>query len=171
MRLLALREIAGARDVLALGLLLAAWYVGRRWERAQAEIAAERARAAIAESELQAARAQAAADRLVAEASSPENTSARAKAKQGDFASISPEEQESRELFFAAYVVMAENHHYQYEAGFLPEDHWARNLAELRCAFTDPMNRELIANWKFRASFQAVLNDVIAHAESHPGAC
>lgn len=116
-------------------------------------------------------RATSSIDRLVAEASSPENTSARAKAKQGDFASISPEEQESRELFFAAYVVMAENHHYQYEAGFLPEDHWARNLAELRCAFTDPMNRELIANWKFRASFQAVLNDVIAHAESNPGAC
>ena len=116
-------------------------------------------------------RATSSIDRLVAEASSPENTSARAKAKRGDFASISPEEQESRELFFAAYVVMAENHHYQYEAGFLPEDHWARNLAELRCAFTDPLNRELIANWKFRASFQEVLNDVIADAESNPGAC
>ena len=116
-------------------------------------------------------RATSSIDRLVAEASSPENTSARAKAKRGDFASISPEEQESRELFFAAYVVMTENHHYQYEAGFLPEDHWARNLAELRCAFTDPLNRELIGSWKFRASFQSVLDEIIAEAASNSGAC
>lgn len=110
-------------------------------------------------------------ERLVAEASSPENTSARAKERRGDFAGISPEERESRELFFAAYIVMAENHHYQYEAGFLPEEHWARNLAEMRCAFSTPLYRELIAKWKFRASFQAVLNDVIADAEADPGAC
>jgi hypothetical protein len=116
-------------------------------------------------------RATSSIDRLVAEASSPENTSARAKARRGDFASISPEERQSRELFFAAYIVMVENHHYQYEAGFLPEEHWARNLDEMRCAFSAPLYRELIKSWIFRASFQAVLDEVLADTASNPRSC
>ena len=113
-------------------------------------------------------RATSSIDRMIAGASSPEYTSAIAKMDQGDFDSITPQERVSIEQFLAAYIVMVENHHYQYLSGFLPEEHWLRNVAEMRCAFSIPLNRDLIRGWTFRASFQKVLDEIIADAESNP---
>ena len=113
-------------------------------------------------------RATSSIDRMIASASSPEYTSAKAKMDRGDFDSITPEERVSLDESLAAYVVMVENHHYQYLSGFLPEEHWLRNVTEMRCAFSIPLNRDLIKGWTFRASFQKVLDEIIADAESDP---
>jgi hypothetical protein len=113
-------------------------------------------------------RATSSIDRMITRASSPEWTSARAKMDRGDFDSISPEERVSLEENLAAYIVMVENHHYQYHSGFLPEEHWLRNVTEMKCAFSIPLNRDMIKGWIFRASFQTVLDEIIADAESDP---
>ncbi len=116
-------------------------------------------------------RATSSIDRLIARASSPEYTSARAKFDRGDYDSISPEERVSLEEFLTAYMVMVENHHFQYESGFLPEEHWLRNVKEMQCVFAVSFNWDLIKGLRFRASFQSVLDEIIADAESDPIIC
>ena len=116
-------------------------------------------------------RATSSIDRLIARASSPEYTSARAKFDRGDYDSISPEERVSLEEFLTAYMVMVENHHFQYESGFLPEEHWLRNVKEMQCVFVVSFNRDIIKGLRFRASFQSVLDEIIADAESDPIIC
>ena len=113
-------------------------------------------------------RATSSIERIVARASSPEYTSAMAKLDRGDYDSISPEERVSLAEFLRAYLVMVENHHYQYQSGFLPEDHWLRNVIEMKCVFSIPFNRGLINGWQFRASFQSVLDEIIVDAEADP---
>jgi len=113
-------------------------------------------------------RATSSIERMIARASSPEYTSGKAKIDRGDFDSITPEERVSLEEFLAAYIVMVENHHYQYLSGFLPEEHWLRNVTEMKCIFSILLNRDLIGGWTFRASFQKVLDEIIADAESDP---
>jgi hypothetical protein len=59
---------------------------------------------------------------------------------------------------------MIENNHFQYLNGFLSEEHWQRNLDEMRCTFSLPFNREVIIDWPFRDSFDAVLAEVVEQA-------
>ena len=60
------------------------------------------------------------------------------------------------ELNIGTALTMIENNHLQYQAGFLPEEHWERNLAEVECILTVPLFREIVAGWPFRASFAAI---------------
>jgi hypothetical protein len=110
-------------------------------------------------------------ERLTAQAGSTEYTSGVAKLYRRDFDDVSPEERVSLEHFFIADMVMFENRHYQYELGYLPADHWARNFSEMWCMLSLPFYREIIKPWEFRASFQIVVDEAVAKAISNPSKC
>lgn len=65
------------------------------------------------------------------------------------------------EWYIGTVLTMIENNHMQYQAGFLPEEHWQRNLDDMQCMFTVPLFREIATGWPFRNSFDAVIADVI----------
>ena len=55
--------------------------------------------------------------------------------------------------------------------GFLPEEHWSINLVELHCLFSLPLHRNLLAPWKRRPSFQALIDEIREDAIADPGDC
>lgn len=66
------------------------------------------------------------------------------------------------EMHIGTTLTMIENNHWQYQAGFLPEEHWERNLRELYCAMTVPFLREIVMGWSWRASFAVELSKIAA---------
>ena len=101
----------------------------------------------------------------------PEYTSATAKVYARDFESMTPEELVAYEYYLGASILMYENHHQQYQMGFLPEEHWSTNLAELHCLFSLPLHRNLLAPWIRRASFQALVDEIREDAIADPENC
>jgi hypothetical protein len=51
---------------------------------------------------------------------------------------------------FYADMDTYENNHYQFESGFLSEEHWQQNLLDLRCILTKPIYREMWATENYR---------------------
>lgn len=86
-------------------------------------------------------------------------------------AELTSQEAISLEYSMAKILMIMENNHYQYVSGFLSEEHWQRDLDEMRCSFEQPMFRSLIDDWVWRDSFQAVLNNLIAEAKQNPQGC
>ena len=117
------------------------------------------------------ARAASSIDIDVASASSPEFTSGTAKLLRGEVEKISPSELVALEYFLGATFLRYENHHYQYELGFLPEEHWSRNISEMECYLSTPMYREMLDDWEFRDSFQRIVDGAAATAISNPRDC
>ena len=75
------------------------------------------------------------------------------------------------ELHIGTTMTMIENNHWQYQAGFLPEEHWERNLREVRCTMTVPFLREIIMGWPWRESFAAVLSQIAADISDDEDDC
>jgi len=71
----------------------------------------------------------------------------------------------------ATALMMIENNHFQYQSGFLSEEHWQRNLNELKCTFELPFYREMLFGFSFRDSFLLVLKDVINQSINDPSGC
>ena len=126
---------------------------------------------AIAESEAYQARAATSVELSAMQASSPEFTSGMAKLRAGNDDELTAQEKVSLEYFFGAEMTVYENHHFQFETGYLPKEHWDRNLSGLRCYFALPYAREAIANWEWRESFQQVIDETTASALSNPSDC
>ena len=75
------------------------------------------------------------------------------------------------EMYIGTLLTMIENNHMQYQAGFLQSEHWQRNHSELQCMFTVPLFREVATGWPFRASFQAVITEVIGQIPDDADNC
>ena len=75
------------------------------------------------------------------------------------------------ELYIGSIFTMIENNHLQYQAGFLSEEHWQRNLAEMQCALTVPLFREIVMGWPFRESFSAVISGSIGQITGDANYC
>ena len=125
----------------------------------------------IAESEAYQARAATSIELTAMQAASPEFTSGMAKLYAGNVDELTAQEKVSLEYFLGAEMGVYENHHFQFEAGYLPKEHWERNIAGLRCYFALPYAKEAIANWEWRESFQQVIDETIASNESNPSDC
>jgi hypothetical protein len=69
------------------------------------------------------------------------------------------------EYHMGTVLTMLENNHLQYQQGFLSEEHWQRNLDELRCQVTVPFLREIATAWPLRDSFDAVIAEVIRESQ------
>jgi len=125
----------------------------------------------IAESDTYQARAATSIDFNAMRASSPEYISAMAKIYAGKFEELTGEEEVALEYFFAGEMTMFENLHFQYVRGYLPREHWEKNLAELECVLSLQYYRETIEFMEFRKSFQAVVDETIARVTINPSSC
>jgi hypothetical protein len=101
----------------------------------------------------------------------PQYFSAVAKLYSGLRDELTAEEYIALEGANAANLTIMENLHYQYMLGFLPEEHWQKNLAELDCRLSEPFFRELTKEWQVRAEFRAVLDEIIARGEAADRSC
>jgi hypothetical protein len=116
------------------------------------------------------ARSDATVESLTSAINSPEFLSASAKVYANNSNELTMQEAVAWEYFLGADMTMFENNHQQYEMGFLSEEHWQRNVAELECTFELPLNRQMTRNWFYRESFMIVIEEIIDQAsENHTG--
>ena len=125
----------------------------------------------IAESEAYQNRATAALELQTMQASSPEFMSAVAKLYAGNDGELTAQEKVTAEYFIGAEIMMIGNVHFQYEAGYLPEEDWERSRAILRCSLSHPFYREITKDWQFRESFQKVVDQIKASVITDPSDC
>ena len=125
----------------------------------------------IAESEAYHNRAAAAVELQAMQASSPDFMSAIAKLYAGNDGELTAQEKMTAEFFFGAEIMMIENVHFQFEAGYLPEDDWERSRAILRCGLSHPFYLGDTSGWMFRESFQTVIDQVTASVLTNPSDC
>lgn len=87
----------------------------------------------------------------------PQHFSARAKIYSGRRNELTAEEYVAMLHELYSFLTMLENNHYQYEMGFLPEEHWRKNLADMDCRLSEPIFVENAEEWPARDSFRTIL--------------
>ncbi len=107
------------------------------------------------------ARSSATSESLMAAVSSPEFLSASAKIYANKSDELTMQEAVAWEFYLGAEMTLFENNHQQYEMGFLSEEHWQRNVTELKCKFELPLNRQMMKNWFYRESFMNVIDEIV----------
>jgi hypothetical protein len=117
------------------------------------------------------ARSDATVESLISVISSPEFLSASAKVYANKSNELTMQEAVAWEYYLGANMTMFENNHQQYEMGFLSEEHWQRNVAELKCTFELPLNRQMMENWFYRESFMNVIDAIVDQASDNRTGC
>jgi len=125
----------------------------------------------IALSSIYQSRSDATVEQSMATTNSPELLSALAKAYSGQTDQLTMPEAVAFEHYLGATVTMFENNHRQFEAGFLPEDHWQRNLQELKCLLSSPPRRQMIMSWQWSGSFMEVIRRITNEVDASQGDC
>jgi hypothetical protein len=120
---------------------------------------------AIALSETYQNRSSAVADMNIGAISSPEFLSGVSKVYLNKYDELTMPEVVALEWFTGTNLTLMENNHLQFQAGFLSEEHWQRNLLELHCLLTVPLFREMASDWDFRESFKRVISDVMQEVQ------
>lgn len=103
--------------------------------------------------------------------SSPELLSGMSKIYVGRADELTMPEAVALEFHIGTVLTMYENNHLQYQAGFLSQEHWQRNLNELHCMLTVPLFRTIAVEWSFRESFQSVVSDALNQVPEDSGNC
>ena len=98
----------------------------------------------------------------------PEFTAAMAKIMSGRTEEVTGEERVALEWYFGASMQNLENQHFQYVSGFLPEEHWQKNVADIHCFASLPAFRVLMEGWTWRKSFQEVVDQQFDRADRDP---
>ena len=75
------------------------------------------------------------------------------------------------EWHIGAVLQMIENNHIQYQAGYLLEEHWQRNLDEMRCTLSVPFSQKVAVGWPFRESFAALIAEVLQEISTETENC
>lgn len=117
------------------------------------------------------ARSDATVETLISAIASPAFLSATSKMYANKAADWTSQEAVAMEFYLGADMTMFENNHQQYEMGFLGEEHWQRNLAELKCTLEYPEYRKLIMTWFYRESFMKIIKDIIDQTGENPSGC
>ena len=115
----------------------------------------------IALSSIYQARSGATVESLVAAVSSAEFLSASAKIYANKSDELTMQEAVAWEYYLGAEMTLFEDNHQQYEMGFLSEEHWQRNITELKCKFELPLNRQMMENWFYRESFMNLIDEIV----------
>lgn len=84
---------------------------------------------------------------------------------------LTAEEYVALEQESTIFLTIFENNHFQYEMGFLPEEHWQKNLEDIDCRMTEPFQRSIALSWTGRERFRAVLNDSIERGSKATESC
>jgi hypothetical protein len=107
----------------------------------------------------------------VAAATSPQLMTGMAKVVRGKYEELSEEEYQSLSYFFGAEMFVYENNHYQSESGFLPYEHWSKNVSEINCYLSHPFYRTLVRDWDFRKSFQNIIDEILENPTAELSDC
>ena len=75
------------------------------------------------------------------------------------------------EFYIGASVTALENNHQQFLLGYLSEEHWRRNLQDLKCTLELRLNREMLRDWSFRDPFQKLIDELSEQAVQNPIGC
>lgn len=125
----------------------------------------------IAVSEAYQLRANAEADGIMAAAGIPEYVTGTAKLYAGRVKELTPEERVALSYGFGSQMTNWENDHFQYQIGYLSEEHWQKTLDNMRCDFALPFHQEQIEGWAYRKSFLKIVEQVISDAKTDPMRC
>ena len=117
------------------------------------------------------ARASAGAEVDMAASGNPIILSGIAKLNRGLANQLTAEEVVAQDYLMGTYMKLYENNHYQYQMGFLPEEHWQASLKEMKCQFELPFFRSLLQTWQFRESFSKVMEQAKKEAINNPSGC
>ena len=125
----------------------------------------------IAMSDAYQTRAYGSVERRMALTTSPELLSATVKVWAGKLDLLEPEEIVALSFEFSARMDIFENNQYQFNSGFLSEEHWQKNIEEMRCLFSLPIYREFWEPYAHRKSYAELVNGVIRDATNTPSDC
>jgi hypothetical protein len=116
-------------------------------------------------------RASQTVDALSTSLGTPQYFSGTAKIYSGRRDELTAEEYIALESETFVYLTIFENNHYQYEMGFLPEEHWQKNLADIDCRLTEPFFIDVAESWSTRENFRLVLDNSIQRGRTAPSSC
>lgn len=102
---------------------------------------------------------------------SPKLISALSKLYSGQRGSLTAEEYTVLEYLANAELTNIENNHFQYENGFLPPEHWEKNLAVIECMMSEPFFRDVGGYWDARVNFRKVLDEAIEKGRRAERSC
>lgn len=125
----------------------------------------------IALSNIYQSRSDTTVEMTMAATNSPDVLSALAKAYSGEAKQLTMREAVAFEHYLGANVTMFENNYRQFEAGFLPEEHWQRNLRELKCTLVSPVRRQIIMSWPYSESFTNLLRQITKELDDRQEDC
>jgi hypothetical protein len=113
-------------------------------------------------------RSDASAQTLMDIATDPINRSAWMKGAMGQTDSLTEEESEAAYMQGATFLFMTENIHFQYESGFLPDDHWQRTRNTTKWNLQHSAMRSVFENapGTWRAPFAEVMKELIAEVDA-----
>ena len=95
-----------------------------------------------------------------------------AKLYAGKHKELTQEEYVAIEHLFDATMTNIENNHFQYQAGFLPEGHWQKNVRSLQCMFDQPLYRSMRDDgFYYRPDFREVIEQAVTFAIENPENC
>jgi hypothetical protein len=117
------------------------------------------------------ARSDATVESLTSAINSPEFLSASAKVYANKSNELTMQEAVAWEYYLSASMTMFENNYQQYEMGFLSEEHWQRNIAELKCTFELPLNLQTMENLFYRESFMNVTDAIVDQVGQNRTGC
>ena len=107
----------------------------------------------------------------MAAAGNPLYLSGLAKLYQGLADQLTAEEVIAHDFLLGTYMKLYENNHFQYQMGFLSEEHWQGSLEEMKCLFESPFYRSLLHSWQFREAFSKLIEQAKKEAIINPSGC
>ena len=117
------------------------------------------------------ARASQTIDANAAGLATPQFYSGMAKIYSGKRDQLTAEEYIALEQETTIFLTIYENNHFQYKMGFLPEEHWQKNLKDIDCRLTEPVLVAFATEWQGRDDFKAVLNASIERGRKATKSC
>lgn len=115
----------------------------------------------IALSQAYQARAETSMNWMLAQLENDAALSGWAKMSAGRLGELTSIESTALGAMAAARLIHLENVHYQYQQGFVSQEHWDTQLAEMRMALPDPSYRAAFGNPEmWRASFAKIIKEL-----------
>jgi hypothetical protein len=102
--------------------------------------------------------------------SSPAYLSGTAKLSVGSTNALTAEENVALTHHFMAQLAIWENDHFQFQNGYLSDEHWSMTMQHMTCTFASPFYAELLG-MHFRESFGSVIRQIGDEAKSDPLGC
>lgn len=117
------------------------------------------------------ARSDASAELTMSAINSPAFLNAIAKTYTNRSDDLTMQEAVALEFYIGSVMTQLESNHQQYLLGYLGEEHWQRNIQEMKCMLDVPVSRQMLGGWDYRDSFQQLINEISEQVIRDPVGC